>query len=255
MGVRKEFIIILTMAFFVAMSSVVASDTDNATQEVLSIDTSDDNVSVSTVEVDNVEKSSDDHVINELNVTGQNLLESNEIKNTSQNVLSNNDYSNYVKKFESTDNELLRVPFENDLLRSGESGGTFYQLNQAISTNTGTCTLTGDFSATSTDYLIATQFNPYRISSSGVEINKNLVVVGSKSGRVLLDANSLGRIFNIGEGYTVTFRNIIFQEASYANNNGGAVSIGARSKVTFENCIFRNNAVRLRFFHDFFSYF
>lgn len=84
------------------------------------------------------------------------------------------------------------------------------------------------------DYKFTTGYS----STAGISINKNLTIDGQG---YTIDANELGRIFNINTiNCNVTLKNIIFKNANYGGGVGGAIYFKG-SSLTVENCTFESN--------------
>ena len=127
----------------------------------------------------------------------------------------------------SEDNAVLGVSNSDDVL-----GGTRQDLsNKIYSASSGSTVYLDD------DYLFTTGSQ----SSSGIYIYSNDLVIDGNGHTI--DANGLGRIFNVPSDISnITFKNIVFKNAYY-NSNGAAINfLGAN--LTIINCTFDNNTAR-----------
>ncbi|WP_458404601.1 hypothetical protein [Methanobrevibacter sp.] len=224
MNKSGKYLFLILIVLLISIGGVYASDNNQTSTDVVEVqqDDGEDLVSVDTSdadgdEIDNVQETP----TVETNLTGG-------IVGSESGKLNQN--SEFKSGSES--GNVLGATDEQTRLSSGESGGNFNtNLYNAINTNTGTCILTGDFRATG--------------SRQDVSINKNLIIIGSNGNtneKVTLDANGkLTRIFTIGSGRTVTFKNIIFTGTKNSYDEGGAIYIGSGSTVTFEDCEFNSN--------------
>ena len=127
----------------------------------------------------------------------------------------------------SEDNAVLGVSNSDDVL-----GGTRQDLSNKISSASSGSTVYLD-----DDYLFTTGSQ----SSSGIYIYSNDLVIDGNGHTI--DANGLGRIFNVPSDISnITFKNIVFKNAYY-NSNGAAINfLGAN--LTIINCTFDNNTAR-----------
>ncbi|HML04759.1 MAG TPA: hypothetical protein VK426_03195 [Methanobacterium sp.] len=86
-------------------------------------------------------------------------------------------------------------------------------------------------------------YNKYIDDSSrdyGIEITKNLTIIGANNEKTIIDAMGNSEIFDIPYNYnsTVLIKEITFQNGRLSNSGGAISSDGT---LTVENCIFKNN--------------
>ncbi|MDO5810818.1 MAG: hypothetical protein Q4Q37_06950, partial [Methanobrevibacter sp.] len=130
MGVRKEFLFILLVLFFVSLAGVTAGDADNLTDDVLSVEANDDTLKVDAT--DNVASVDTKNNNDSISVAE---IENDENNNQSDSKLK----SEVIDQSSSADeNDVLGAPAERDLL-----GRSLDDLKSDINRNSG---LTQDYS-------------------------------------------------------------------------------------------------------------
>ena len=127
----------------------------------------------------------------------------------------------------SNDLSTLSVSDDSDVLGDATgAGGSFSDLQTLINSNTGTITLTGNYTYGGSDS-----------GNTGISIkNKDITIVGQ--GNIVIDAKEKSRIFNI-DGATVTLKGITFTNAKYSGD-GGAIT--SNSKLIIDNCNFTSSS-------------
>ena len=214
--------------FFVSLAAVSASE-DNET-DVISVDMQDNNASVSTVEVDSVEKSIDSDV------------QSQEEIDEKENVIDNQDPESCHDKNlnsangNSQNNELLRASPNSDIL--GVDVYSWSNLITECEDGSSNINILSDCTSDGKEIVI---------DSGGMTIDGH--------GHTL-NANGNGRIFNVRSSsdsktiHNIVFKNIIFKNGYISGtgdtDTGAAVFFGRNVEdVTFDNCTFENNRVNV----------
>lgn len=119
----------------------------------------------------------------------------------------------------------LSVSNDADVLADATgNGGSFSDLQTLINSNTGTITLTGNYTYGGSD-----------TGNAGISIKNDITIVGQ--GNIVIDAKEKSRIFNI-ESATVTLKGITLSNGK-TNDNGGAIT--SNSALNIENCKLINN--------------
>lgn len=119
----------------------------------------------------------------------------------------------------------LSVSNDADVLADATgNGGSFSDLQTLINSNTGTITLTGNYTYGESD-----------TGNAGISIKNDITIVGQ--GNIVIDAKEKSRIFNI-ESATVTLKGITLSNGK-TNDNGGAIT--SNSALNIENCKLINN--------------
>lgn len=131
----------------------------------------------------------------------------------------------------STDTENTQLEQSDNEGAIGETGeGTFTALEEKINNATSGSTIN-----LKNDYIYDEGFG-----NNIIVINKELTINGNGH---TIDANHKSHIFKV-EGGTVTFKNIIFSNGYYDNNENGGAAIHLESRTcTAENCKFINNTL------------
>jgi len=75
-------------------------------------------------------------------------------------------------------------------------------------------------------------------NTEGININKNLTIIGKGADKTIIDAQEQGRIFSLTSGNTLTLINITLNNGNIYGN-GGAIYSEGTLKIT--NCTFTNN--------------
>ena len=140
--------------------------------------------------------------------------DSNTLKSGDNTIFSNNALS----LNEATQNELV------------ETSKTFTQLNDTISRADSTLVLDSNYTMTNDD---KTNF------ADGITISKNIIIDGNG---FTIDANGLGRIFNITSGCTVSLTNVTLANGNHTYDGGAIYNSGT---LTLTNITFNNSAGRL----------
>ena len=128
---------------------------------------------------------------------------------------------------ESIDDEVVADSDSEDALAEGE--GSFTELENEISSATGTITLEKDYAYTDSD------------DTSGIKINKNIVIDGAGH---TIDGKGLSRLFDLvaknrDPKHTITLKNLnLINGAQY---NGAGINVGKYNELIVENCNFTNN--------------
>ena len=211
MGIRKEFLIILMILFFVSLASVAASDGNNTLDDHALAQSNDD----TTVSVEN---HTDD------------IIKSDELSSDAK--MSGEEISSDDGALkESDDGVLLAASGDEEVLGDtiyGPSGAYFRDLADTIENNGGN-TIILDHTYNNN----AGTNRPY-----GIAVHDGTTIIGqSSSGRVTLDRNSASaRLFAVDEWATVTFKNLNMinghRHDSANSKYGGVVHIGTNSDVT-----------------------
>ncbi|MCF0227104.1 MAG: hypothetical protein HUK28_07365, partial [Methanobrevibacter sp.] len=107
-----------------------------------------------------------------------------------------------------------------------DTPGTFMELSNQISSayGQGTLELTKDYK------------NSDNYSADGIKIINNLIIDGKEH---IIDANNVGRIFNISNGANVTLKNINFINGFDTSSLGGG-AIYNEGNLIVDNCHFEN---------------
>ena len=119
----------------------------------------------------------------------------------------------------------LSVSNDADVLADATgNGGSFSDLQTLINSNTGTITLTGNYTYGGSD-----------TGNAGISIKNDITIVGQ--GNIVIDAKEKSRIFNIDKS-TVTLKGITLANGK-TSANGGAIT--SNSALTIEYCNVVNN--------------
>ena len=134
----------------------------------------------------------------------------------------------------SFDDELISSsdsPTQNNIVDSGETPKTFTQLNETINTANGTLTLDSNYKMT------ADEANTFKY---GITISKNITIDGKG---FTIDANNLGRIFNIVSG-NVSLINVTLSNGERFGEADAAMAgaINNNGILNLINVIFVNNS-------------
>ena len=149
--------------------------------------------------------------------------------NNVQEMLNNEIQNNEILSLSEDNTTLSASNTDNDGALGVSDSGTFANLRTKIINAPSGSTV-----------LLENNYN-FGSSSSGRGIsiiNKNLTIDGQG---YTIDANNMGRIFNITTiKYNVTLKNIIFKNAKYSSGAGGAIYFKG-TNLTVENCTFDSN--------------
>ena len=149
--------------------------------------------------------------------------------NNVQEMLNNEIQNNEILSLSEDNTTLSASNTDNDGALGAPDSGTLANLRTKISNAPSGSTV-----------LLENNYN-FGSSSSGRGIsiiNKNLTIDGQG---YTIDANNMGRIFNITTiKYNVTLKNIVFKNAMYGSGAGGAIYFKG-TNLTVENCTFESN--------------
>ena len=261
MGViRKEILIILLIVLFASMASVVAGDTNDTASDVLSVDTINDDTSISSVEVDDVVKSNDNQTVTDGDkvsvADGSPTTDSSDDggdtvvgiderltvdKNSTKNLVvtdSNDKKASGSLKLSSDDEsgDVLGATGDNDVLGADVSGGEFSNLKSAVQ-GTGNVNIKGNIEVPYTGWTRIARNTDIAISRDNFVIDGEGHTINCAADLYRSDA----RCFNINQNrHDITFRNIVFINGA---TTGGAVYINQNCyNIRFEGCTFRANS-------------
>ena len=136
------------------------------------------------------------------------------------------------------DNSEILSASNSDEVLSAEPDGNFTQLRNRINGASDTLEL-------DRDYVYDSRYDDYYVGTSGISINKNIVIDGKGH---TIDAKGFSRIFQLTGNHEVTLKNIVFINGFAGDNYyGGAIYSGRNQHVTLtvDNCTFRNNSANL----------
>ncbi|MDD6047982.1 MAG: Ig-like domain repeat protein, partial [Methanobrevibacter ruminantium] len=131
------------------------------------------------------------------------------------------------------DNSEILSASNSDEVLSAEPDGNFTQLRNRINGASDTLEL-------DRDYVYDFRYDYYYVGTSGISINKNIVIDGKGH---TIDAKGFSRIFQLTGNHVITLKNIVFINGFASDNYGGAI-YSARNRnvtLTIDNCTFRNN--------------
>ena len=195
-----KYLFMLFIVLLISMGGVYASDNNQSSGDVkcVALDDADDLTTVDTADV-NEDKVVD--VEKESPTVDKNL--------TKDIVETDSDVSQKQpgKLGNPASSEAVTASGDGDVLADATGGGgNFKSLNSLISSNTGTLTLTGGYTAVAGDYT-----GTGAVRTQGIDIQKDLTIKGTGSG-ITLDIAQRGCIFRIDGAYNVVFENLIFTD-------------------------------------------
>ena len=222
---NKFIIFIMLIIVLLSVSAVSAEDSSvNTTQEAVSINIDDSSTEVVTSAYD--ENTS-------LDVASKDSSQSDDIKTF--NDFSNENTQNYTESGEDDfyNNDLIssnKDTTQNNLLGSGETYETFTNLEKLINQGGSDLTLSSNYK------MINDESGSF---TTGIIISKNINIDGNG---FTIDANKLGRIFNINSGVTLSLTNLTLANANTNEDKGGAIYNSG--KLILTNVIFANNSAK-----------